>query len=161
MSRHLAVLALSVLVLGFVAVSAIGQAPAGQEADAASAEATSGAATPAPAASSAQIERGRYIVTGVSMCGECHTPRTESGELQMSHWLKGGPVPVSTPEGYETWAFKAPRIAGLPQHKDGEFVTLMTTGINRDGQRLRSPMPQFRMTEEDAAAVEAYLRSLD
>lgn len=153
LSRHLAALALSVVALCLLAVTAVAQIESEPAAD----------ATPAaaPAADSAQIERGRYIVTGVSMCGECHTPRNTSGELQMDRWLKGAPIPVTTPQGYKTWVYKAPRIAGLPQHTDEEFVTLLTTGVNRDGLETRSPMPQFRMSEEDALAIAAYLRSLD
>ena len=161
MSRHLAVLALSVLVLGLVAVTATGQSDESAPATGASAADASTDSAVAPAADSAQVERGRYLVSGVSMCGECHTPRDQNGELQMKFWLKGAPIPVSTPEGFEPWVYKAPRIAGLPQHTDEQFVLLMTTGINRDGLRARSPMPQFRMTEDDALAIAAYLRSLD
>jgi hypothetical protein len=36
----------------------------------------------------------------------------------------------------------------------------LTTGIGRDNKPLRPPMPQFRMTVEDARAVFAYLKSL-
>ena len=123
-SRHFTVLVLSVFALCLLAFTATGQI-----------ESESADATPeaAPAADSAQVERGRYLVTGVSMCGECHTPRDASGDLQMHLWLKGAPVPVATPQGFEPWVHRAPRIAGLPQHTDEEFVTLMTTGINRDG----------------------------
>lgn len=116
-------------------------------------------ATSEPAASP-QVERGRYLVDQVAMCGQCHTPRDSHGVLQADQWLTGAPVPVTTPEGYEQWAFRAPRIAGLPQHTDEEFVRLMTTGINRDGKELMSPMPPYRITEEDALAIAAYLRSL-
>lgn len=157
--RHPAVLALSVLVFCCLAFTAVGQDETATAAEAG--DATAAEAPAAPAADSAQIERGRYIVTGVSMCGECHTPRNASGELQMNHWLMGASIPVTTPEGYRSWVYKAPRIADLPQHTDEQFVTLMTTGINRDGMQTRSPMPQFRMSEEDALAIAAYLRSLD
>jgi mono/diheme cytochrome c family protein len=40
------------------------------------------------------------------------------------------------------------------------MIRLLTTGVWRDGQRLRPPMPQFRMSREDAESVVAYLRSL-
>lgn len=149
MSRHIPALALSILVLGFVAVAAA----IGQPEDPVTAD--------TPESGGDVVERGRYLATGIGMCGECHTPRNASGELQTDRWLKGAPIPVGTPEGYETWAYKAPRIAGLPQHTDDEFVRLMTTGVNRDDKPTRFPMPQFRMTEEDALAIAAYLRSLD
>lgn len=157
LSRHHAILAPSVLALCLLAFTAVAQDETASAAEAADAD----AAPSATAADSAQVERGRYLVTGVSMCGECHTPRNASGELKMNEWLKGAPIPVQTPEGYKAWVYKAPRIADLPQHTDEEFVTLMTTGINRDGVETRSPMPQFRMSEDDALAIAAYLRSLD
>lgn len=119
------------------------------------------AAEAAPAAVSGDVERGRYLVEGVGMCGQCHTPRDAKGNLQMDEWLHGAAVPVSKPQGYSGgWAYKAPRLAGLPQHTDEQFVTLMVTGVNRDGKEALAPMPPVRMTEEDALAVAAYLRSL-
>ncbi len=118
------------------------------------------APAPAAAAAGGDVERGKYLVEGVGMCGQCHSPRDTKGNAEMDEWLHGGPVPVTTPQGYEKWAYKAPRIAGLPQHTDEEFVTLMTTGINRDGKKPMAPMPPFRITEEDALAIAAYLRSL-
>lgn len=117
------------------------------------------ATTTTPAAPP-QVERGRYLVDKVAMCGQCHTSRDSRGELQTDSWLTGAPVPLTAPEGYEKWAYKAPRIAGLPQHTDEEFVRLMTTGINRDGKPPMAPMPPYRITEEDALAIAAYLRSL-
>lgn len=116
---------------------------------------------PAAPAASGDVERGRYLVEGVGMCGQCHSPRDDKGNLQMDQWLEGAVVPVPKPEGYVGgWAYKAPRISGLPQHTDEEFVTLMTTGVNRDGKILMGPMPPFRLTEEDALAIAAYLRTL-
>ncbi|MEM1177066.1 MAG: cytochrome c [Acidobacteriota bacterium] len=107
------------------------------------------------------IERGRYLVENVAMCGQCHSGRTVKGKLLKSDWLGGAPVPVPMPPTWaKPWAYRAPRIAGLPQHTDEEFVTLMTTGVNRDGRILMLPMPPFRMTEEDATAIAAYLRTL-
>jgi hypothetical protein len=60
----------------------------------------------------------------------------------------------------ENWPLKAPRIAGTLPASDEDMVRLLTTGIWKDGSRLRPPMPQFRMTREDAEAVVAYLRTL-
>jgi hypothetical protein len=40
------------------------------------------------------------------------------------------------------------------------MIKLLTTGIWNTGNRLRLPMPQFRMDRSDAEAVVAYLKSL-
>jgi mono/diheme cytochrome c family protein len=108
-----------------------------------------------------QVERGRYLVEGVGMCGQCHSPRNAQGHVVAEQFLHGGPVPLLTPKGYQDkWAYKAPRLAGLPQHTDEQIVRLLTTGINRDGKVPMPPMPPFRMSAEDALAIAAYLRSV-
>jgi hypothetical protein len=69
-------------------------------------------------------------------------------------------MPVSPP-WQNNWAIRAPRIAGLPGYTDDLVVQLLTKGaIGRLGPQLRLPMPRFTMTEQDALAVAAYLRSL-
>lgn len=144
-------------------VLAWGVSLATQAAEPVVAPAPAAAATPpaAPAHYTAeQVERGRYLVEKVAMCGQCHSPRNAHGELQVEQFLHGGPVPLVTPKGYAKWAYKAPRLAGLPQHTDQQLVTLLTTGINRDGKEPMAPMPPFRMTEEDSLAIAAFLRSV-
>lgn len=124
------------------------------------------AATAAPPAAPAhytaeQVERGRYLVEQVAMCGQCHSPRDRHGNVVKEQNLHGGPVPVRTPPGFDAkWAYKAPRIAGLPQHTDEQLVKLLTTGVNRDGKVPMLPMPPFRMSAEDSLAIAAYLRSV-
>ena len=41
------------------------------------------------AAGSDRVEHGRYLVHHVAMCVECHTPRTERGDLVMGRLLQG------------------------------------------------------------------------
>jgi mono/diheme cytochrome c family protein len=41
------------------------------------------------------------------------------------------------------------------------MVKLLTTGIWITGNRLRSPMPQFRMNRADAESVVEYLKSVN
>jgi Cytochrome c len=94
------------------------------------------------------------------MCGMCHTPRTDSGELDTSHRLDGAAVWLMPSHPTENWPLKAPRIAGTPPASDEDMIRLLTTGVWTDGTHLRPPMPQFRMSREDADAVVAYLRSL-
>jgi mono/diheme cytochrome c family protein len=113
-------------------------------------------------AAEAGPQRGKYIVEGVAKCIECHTPRDESGKLKESEYLRGAPIPVNAPPYKNTkWALQAPNIAGLPGYTEQDGVRLLTEGINRNGDRPNPPMPQFRMTREDARAVFAYLKSLE
>ena len=43
---------------------------------------------------------------------------------------------------------------------DAQFIALMMTGISRTGYPPKEPMPQFHMTQTDAEAVLAYLKSI-
>ena len=118
-----------------------------------------GGTAPAAAPMSGDVERGRYLVEQVAMCGECHSPRTVQGEILKDSKFKGGPIPFSPPWP-NNWANRAPRIAGLPGYTDDMVIKLLTQGaIGRKGTQLRAPMPRFRMTEQDALAVAAYLRT--
>jgi mono/diheme cytochrome c family protein len=110
--------------------------------------------------SAALVARGRYIVQDVAVCGQCHTPHNAKGEPDPGHPLEGAPLWLNPAMPIPDWPLRAPRIGGTPPATDEEMVTLLTTGIWTDGKRLRPPMPQFRMTGEDAQAVVAYLRSL-
>ena len=113
-----------------------------------------------PAGTDNRIASGKYIVEGVAMCGMCHTPRTDSGEIDSARSLDGAAVWLLPARPAGNWPLKAPRIAGAPPASDDDMVRLLTTGIWTDGTRPRPPMPQFRMSREDAEAVVAYLRSL-
>jgi mono/diheme cytochrome c family protein len=107
-----------------------------------------------------QLQRGQYLVEHVAMCVQCHTPRTAQGELDRTRLLQGAPIPVPAPFPMSQWAFEAPKIAGLPGGMAEDAVRLLQTGRSARGYVPRPPMPPFRMTQEDAAAVVAYLKSL-
>jgi mono/diheme cytochrome c family protein len=110
--------------------------------------------------SAALVARGKYIVEGLSRCGQCHTPRDSNGNPEAGETLEGAAVWLKSAEPAEDWPLKAPRIAGIPPGTDADMIKLLTTGIWNDGKPLRPPMPQFRMTEPDAQAVVAYLKTL-
>jgi mono/diheme cytochrome c family protein len=112
------------------------------------------------AADASAVERGRYIVESVAMCGRCHTPWNQAGEGEHRNWLLGGPTQIQATYTVQNWALVEPRLAGRPPGTDEEFVRLLTTGISRTGAPPKPPMPPFRMTRTDAEAVLAYLKSL-
>ena len=64
------------------------------------------------------------------------------------------------PHPDQNWPLKAPRIGGDPPANDQDMIKLLTTGIWTDGKTLRLPMMPFRMSEADAKAVLAYLKSV-
>lgn len=109
---------------------------------------------------SSDVARGKYLVENVAMCGECHTPRESNGALDRTRPLEGAPVILRPPSPDPNWPLTAPRIGGTPPASDADMVKLLTTGIWTTGKPLRFPMMPFRMSESDARAVVAYLKSL-
>lgn len=106
------------------------------------------------------VARGKYLVESVAVCGQCHTPRDSNGNFELSRRLQGGPIPFLPAKPDADWPLSAPRIGGTPPANDADMVKLLTTGIWTNGNRLRFPMPQFRMERNDAEAVVAYLKSV-
>jgi len=106
------------------------------------------------------IERGKYLVHSVAQCVQCHSPRDEAGKLIESRLLTGGRIPLDSPYSNEAWATQAPNIRGFNGYSDELAKRLLMEGLTRDGRPPMNPMPPFRMNEEDAAAVVAYLKSL-
>ena len=118
-------------------------------------------ANAATGAASGAVARGKYLVEGIAYCTNCHTPRNSQGELDRSKWLQGGPLFWQPAHPLQNYPQLVPRIAGTIPATDDEMVTLLTTGVWKDGTRLREPMPQFRFSKEDAQAVIAYLKTLN
>jgi len=112
------------------------------------------------AGGSADIARGKYLVEQVSLCGDCHTPHNEKGEPIQAQLLKGATVPYKPAVPTPVFADKAPNIAGLRGWEEADAIKFFMTGIAYNDLPARPPMPQYRFSKEDAAAVTAYLKSL-
>jgi mono/diheme cytochrome c family protein len=114
-----------------------------------------------PAAAGAQsVTHGKYIVTQVGMCADCHTPRDATGQLIADQALHGAPIGFR-PQHPMPFAEQAPAIAGLPAHFTPEqTATFLETGKRPDGSMARPPMPQYRMSKQDAWSVVRYLKTL-
>jgi mono/diheme cytochrome c family protein len=121
---------------------------------------TTQAAEKSGAPKESSVSRGEYIVNNVAVCSQCHTPRDGQGRPERAHWLEGASVWLQSAESTANWPQQAPRIAGALPGTDDEMLTLLTTGMWRTGTYLRPPMPQFRMSRQDAEAVIAYLKSV-
>jgi mono/diheme cytochrome c family protein len=124
------------------------------------AAAGAGSLYPAAAAPASNVERGRYLVEQVGMCGDCHTPHDEKGEPIRAKLLQGASLPFKPAVPMPVWADTAPNIAGLPGWEDPAAVKYLMTGLAHNGSPARPPMPRYRFSQEDAAAVVAYLRSV-
>jgi hypothetical protein len=113
-----------------------------------------------PSSTRGDVERGKYLVENVAMCGECHTPRNSRGELKYDAWLQGASTWIRPVAPIENWADAAPPLAGLPSFTDKQFYTILENGTGPEGEVLRPPMHIYHMHPEDAAAIMAYLKSV-
>ena len=136
--------ALAVLALGVVATGLAGCAGAGGYTD-------------------AEVARGRYLTRGLCECFGCHSPLQEGGlEIPVESELGAGDIldeearqvaPNLTPD----------RETGAGLWTDEQLIRAIREGIGHDGRRLGLVMPYDYysvMTDDDARAVVAYLRSL-
>lgn len=105
------------------------------------------------------VARGEYLVTSIGGCNDCHTPMTAQGP-DMSRSLQGASL-IFAPKIPMPWAPEAPALAGLPAgYSEDQFIAFMQTGLRPDGSSALPPMPAFRLNEEDARAVAAYIAQM-
>lgn len=109
---------------------------------------------------SSVLDRGKYLVEGIGLCGDCHTQRLPTGMLDSTRHLHGATL-VFKPSNPQPWAPVSPALAGLPAgYTEAQFISFLQNGERPDGSRPLPPMPEYRFSEEDAKAVTAYLASL-
>lgn len=110
-----------------------------------------------------QLQRGEYIAN-VTGCHDCHTPGTMYGSPDFARALSGSELGWQGP-----WGVSYPRnltpdpATGLGSWTDAEIERALRSGVKKDGSPLLPPMPWpdfAHMTQEDMAALIAYLRSI-
>ena len=135
----------AVLGLLLVAPSAVAQAPAGS------------------------VERGRYLVESILGCGNCHTPKSPTGEPIASRNLGGGGLSFSVPPFTGVASNITPdRATGIGTWSDDEIKRAIIDGKRPNHGRLPNTelavvmaTPFFKaLTPADLDAVVAYLRSV-
>lgn len=117
----------------------------------------------------ADIARGEYLVTVVAACIDCHTPRNEDGSLDMTRFLAGNPTFIDAMPGNPSMgALPAPNLTphetGLGTWGAEDIKNAFLNGVEPKGEALFPVMPYYvfhNMTEADADAIVAYLRSID
>ncbi|MFZ2029474.1 MAG: c-type cytochrome [Vitreimonas sp.] len=120
-------------------------------------------ATPPAPTQAELVSRGQYLVNSIGGCNDCHTPMTLQGP-DMAHALQGATIPfrlTAQLEGHIPWAPVSVPLAGGPAgYTDEQFVHFLMTGETAHGGPATPPMPQYRMNEEDARAVVAYIKTV-
>jgi mono/diheme cytochrome c family protein len=108
------------------------------------------------------VKRGFYLVT-IGHCMECHTPMV-NGRRDFAESLGKGGFKFLGPWGESVSRnITAHKEKGLGAWSDAEIKRAIAHGVRPDGSRLKPPMGfdwYARMTDEDLAAVVAYLRTV-
>ena len=115
-------------------------------------------------AQSAQLKRGKYLVT-LGGCNDCHTPGYFFGKPDMTRFLGGSEVGFEIPG---RGVFHGPNLTpdrdtGLGNWSTEQIVTAITKGQRPDGRELAPIMPWHAfasLTPDDSRAIAAFLKSL-
>ena len=117
-----------------------------------------------------KIVRGAYMIELLG-CGSCHTNGAFDGEPDMAGGLAGSNTGIAftNPLGDEYPGIVYPsnitpdEETGIGLWSDLQVTNAIRSGIGRHGDRRIATMPwqgYSRLTDEDAAAMVAYLRSI-
>lgn len=115
------------------------------------------------------VERGAYLVNTVSICIGCHMPFNPDGSPDMDNFLAGVDCFVDIdPTDDAVGCIATPNLTdhetGLANRSDDEIKDMFMTGVRPDGKALHDFMPYWmygNMTEDDADAIVAYLRTVE
>jgi mono/diheme cytochrome c family protein len=116
------------------------------------------------AGTSAQIERGQYLVT-LGGCSDCHTPGTFLGHPDMSKFLAGSDVGFGIPGlGVFPGRNLTPdKETGLGNWTTAQIIVALTKGMEPGGRQLAPIMPYrdfANLKKSDALAIALYLQSI-
>jgi mono/diheme cytochrome c family protein len=111
-----------------------------------------------------RLTRGEYLAT-IMDCGGCHTPGALTGKPDPARNLAGSEVGFQIPG---LGIFYPPNLTsdrdtGLGAWSEADIVKAVRTGARPDGRQLVPVMPYHhyaRLTDADAAALAAYLKSV-
>ena len=108
------------------------------------------------------VKRGFYLVT-IGHCMECHTPIV-NGHRDFKNSLGAGGERFEGPWGVSiSRNITSHKVSGIGGWTDDEVKRAITTGVRKDGTKLRPPMGYdwyATMTEADLGAIVAYVRTL-
>ena len=114
------------------------------------------------------VERGRYLVEHVSLCGDCHTPRNFIGVPKQSLYLAGASKKIG-PLGEAVPNITPDKETGIGEWKREDIAELLLTGTKPDLDNVQGLMYEviqgtphgFKdMKKEDALAIADYLKSI-
>ena len=112
------------------------------------------------------VERGRYLIEHVSLCGDCHTPRNAIGVPNRSLYLAGT---NSGPFEEKVANITPDKATGLGEWSREDIAHLILTGVEPGLDNVQGlmeeviqgpPLGYKNMTREDALAIADYLKTI-
>ncbi len=115
-----------------------------------------------PALAETLLERGKYLMTSIVACGNCHTPQGPKGPI-MSKRLAGGLV--FKEKGFTAYAsnITPDKDTGIGNWTDAQIIRATREGIRPDGSIIGPVMPfalYRKLSDRDVKALVAYLRTV-
>ena len=116
----------------------------------------------------AGIERGRYLVDHVSLCGDCHTPRNFLGVPRQSLYLAGAGQNIG-PLGEAVPNITPDKDTGIGSWKREDIAEVLVSGTKPDLDNVQGLMYEVvqgtphgykDMKKEDALAIADYLQTI-
>jgi len=109
-----------------------------------------------------KVKKGFYLAT-IAHCMECHTPMGPRGR-EFASKLGAGGFDFPGPWGVSTSRnITSSKTKGIGAWTDAEIKRAITTGVSKDGSKLKPPMGfhyYATMTADDLDAVVVYLRTV-
>ncbi|WP_207484752.1 c-type cytochrome [Arenibaculum pallidiluteum] len=110
------------------------------------------------------VKRGEYL-SRIMDCTGCHTPGGLTGKPEADRYLSGSELGLAIPD---LGVFYPPNLTpddetGLGTWSEADIVRALRTGTRPNGRILAPVMPWVSyasLTDGDAAAIAAYLKSL-
>ena len=105
--------------------------------------------------------RGAYLVEALEHCGECHTPRRVTQNLNNSQKFAG-----TVTQGWMAYNITADRQSGIGGWNDAALTSYLTTGHTDGHSSASGPMAEVivnslrHLTSDDIRAIVVYLRSI-
>jgi mono/diheme cytochrome c family protein len=105
--------------------------------------------------------RGAYVVEALGHCGECHTPRRLTQNLDNSQKFAGAAL-----QGWKAYNITASKQSGVGGWSDAELASYLSTGHADDHSSASGPMAEAvdnslrKTSADDISAIVTYLRSI-
>jgi mono/diheme cytochrome c family protein len=114
------------------------------------------------------VERGRYLVQHIAVCGDCHTPKNVIGVPNRAFYLAGASAKIG-PFGEAVANITPDQETGIGDWSREDIADLLLTGIKPDLDNVQGLMQEvikgtshgFKdIRRDDALAIADYLKSI-